>query len=367
MRIKPLLCLMAALLIINNAKSYETGTIIYFYSSTCSECQISSEFLDKLAYNHDIQVKKYNISNKEGIGLFTIYCNEYKINDDERVVPAIFIGETALIGHKEIITLEKDIKRLTDYKTPIYTYDKSKLYSHPSNIKILGLMIAGFVNGLNPCSFAMFLFLISLITVKKDKFLKITTVFIFGKFITFLLLGTLLFGFLSYINLSFFQSIMKIIMLIFIVSLILLNAFDLAAVKKNNYNKIKLQLPKKIRHYNQNLLKKITCFLDDKRVIFVVLFISFCVSLTEFMCTGQIYLISIVSLLQLSDTINLNALVYLVIYNIFLILPLIITTFILYQGKNVLFMAEQLDKNIPLIKLLNIILLFVILLMIILL
>lgn len=330
-------------------------TIIYFYSKTCGDCLQCGKFLDDIEQkNEDIEVTKYNIGTKEGMGLFNIYCDNFNIDDEYRFVPIAFIGKHVLIGYNDITRIENE---LTSYdKTPIYKYEESIFLEDSSHtgIQLLGICVGGFINGLNPCSFAMYLFLFSLFTLKKEKILKIAFAYIMGKFITFLLLGTVLFNLLSYINISIISSIVKICMLVFILLLIVLNMLDYISSKKNLYGRIKLQLPKNIRRFNHTILKKANSFLHSNKFIFIVFLLSIGVSLTEFLCSGQIYLVSLVTLLQFSSEFSLKTLLYLLMYNSSLILPLFLTTIILYKGQNVISLSERVRENISVIKLINI-------------
>lgn len=362
---KPVILLMTFLLNVQPVSNTNIGTIVYFYSSTCGECLQSGEFLDDIDENHeDITVIKFNIGTKEGMGLFNIYCDRYNIDDENRFVPIAFLGKNVLIGYNKITRLENEIDTIPDVKTPIYKYDDSIFLDNHKGISLLGILAGGFINGLNPCSFAMYLFLFSLFTLKKERILKIACAFLLGKFITFLLLGTVLFRLLSYINISLISRVVKTCMLVFIILLIILNLSDYISSKKNAYGKIKLQLPKRIRRFNHALLKKTKGFLDSRKLILIVFLISIGVSLTEFLCTGQIYLVTLITLLRFSAKLNFIILLYLIIYNLSLILPLFLTTVILYKGQDVFSLSERVRKNMSIIKLINAAFLLLILLLI---
>lgn len=82
--------------------------------------------------------------------------------------------------------------------------------------------------------------------------------------------------------------------------------------------------------------------------------------LGEFLCTGQIYLATIIAILHTEEFLSVNALIYFIVYNIALIIPLIIISFIIYKTKGVFETSEMIRVKMPYIKLANSVLLLVI-------
>lgn len=124
------------------------------------------------------------------------------------------------------------------------------------------------------------------------------------------------------------------------------------ALKNDRYNKVKLQLPLKVRKLNHKLMRKVETSLE-KNLIPVVLLVSVLVSLGEFLCTGQIYLMTIVTAIQYIPTAKLSATVLLFIYNIALVLPLIALTVAVYYGKKVFDISEFVRERMYLVKIIN--------------
>jgi len=136
-----------------------------------------------------------------------------------------------------------------------------------------------------------------------------------------------------------------------------LNIKDAFVARKERYGDITLQMPTGLRNFNHNLIKKITAFGHSKLLALISLFFGLAVSLGEFLCTGQLYLLNIVTVIQTEKLLTNKALLYLTIYNIALILPIILITFIIAKGKEALDVSDKVRRRLPIIKLANVALL----------
>lgn len=334
-------------------------TIVYFYSSTCGSCHKLTSYFDNLQDKYDkLEVKKYNITNLKYKNLQQKYNEAYNVTkDDEGIVPVVFIKDKYFTGEQNI---KNNIEKLIENDNEITTLElttnsvnfEKEIYEF-LNFRTLSVFFAGLVNGLNPCSIATLLFFLSLMMVKKINILKIGIAFIIGKFISYLLLGTIFFNILAVLNISWINTLLKVIMLLVVSLLIFLNIQDFFAAKNHKYNKIKVQLPTKIRKFTNNIIKKMTSVKSIKFVTFISFLLGMIVCLGEFLCTGQIYLATIVTVLQTSDTLSLKAMKYLLVYDFAFIIPLIILTLIIYKGKEVFDVSEVVREKLHIIKLIN--------------
>jgi cytochrome c biogenesis protein CcdA len=219
--------------------------------------------------------------------------------------------------------------------------------------KTFAILGAGIVNGLNPCSMSMLLMFMSLLLFKKSTVLKIGISYSLGKFISYMLLGTILFKFLENFSINGFNTIIKILALFIIFTLIVLNINDYFAAVNEKYNKIKLQLPLSFRKFNHGLIRKVSSVTNIKLLICISFGLGIFISLGEFLCTGQIYLTTIVTVIQSGTAFNFKAFTYLLIYNLGFIFPVLILTFVIYKGKEVFDVSESLRERLHIIKLIN--------------
>ena len=339
----------------NKVERSKQKIIAYFYSSTCSACKSVEKLIYDLNEKHsDIKLMTYNLYDVENIKLLEAYGKKYKLKEsDLTVVPAIFIGETALIGDKEILNLLQSKVMDYDFNKATANLEKSggdnSGLEGSSVLKLASIFGAGLMNGINPCSLSMFLFLFSIMVADRKKMLKIGLSFCLGKLIMFFLLGTVLYNTIAALNINLINTLGKVFLLIFVVTFALLNLRDFMEAKKENYDKMVLQLPSKVKKIYHNLMRKTEKYINSKYLVIVMLLLGMILAFGEFLCTGQIYLASILVLLQ-SDNANLISVVYLLAYSFAFVVPLLAITILLYFGKKTFNLSEVLLEKLPFIK-----------------
>lgn len=331
---------------------------VYFYSSTCNTCREIEDFIKEIKkINPNLEVKEYDILKLKNRSLLNKYSEKYSIpQSDFGTVPVIFIHDKYILGSDIKSDFQAEIDRLNPVETIDLDYTADNSYgqdvSRFSSFKFFGIVLAGLLNGINPCSMSMLLFLASLITVKNLSTLKIGFAYIIGKFLTFLLLGTILFNLLSMLNVPIFHTIIKIITGLFVLTLIILNLRDYFFTRHENYGKVKVQLPTKLRKFNHKIIKKIVSISNTRLLIFFTFIIGIIVSFGEFLCTGQVYLATIVTVLQAGTKFNLISFIYFIVYNLFAVIPLMLLVFVIHKGKAVFVLSEFIRQRLHIIKLL---------------
>ena len=346
------------------AESDNKITAVYFYSPTCASCDSISDFLKGFSDRHkNFELKKYDISNLKNKSLMDKYNEAYRVSaEDEGIVPIVFIGDMYFSDEESIRNnLEKEINTPGAKTLELEITDEN----HERDIirfegfKTASIFLAGLVNGINPCSMSMLLFFLSLLTVKKARILKIALLFILGKFLAFVLLGTILFRFLSLFNFSLLSILTKALLAVVLLFLIVMSIKDYFAAKAERYDRIFLQLPVGLRRFNHNIIKKVSDFSKVKVILFISFFLGMILSLGEFLCTGQIYLATIVTIFQTNSELSVQALLYLIIYNVGVILPLMVLSLIIHKGKELFEVSEAIRERLHIIKLINAIIFFV--------
>lgn len=141
-------------------------------------------------------------------------------------------------------------------------------------------------------------------------------------------------------------------MIAFTLCFALLNLLDFFSAKAEHYEKMHLQLPKKLKQWNQKLMRWGEKFASSKWCIVVMAGIGMAVSTGEFLCTGQIYLSSIVVLVQ-KNTAGYLPLLLLFVYSLAFVIPLLILMLVLFFGKKAFGVSEAVLEKIPVIKLIS--------------
>lgn len=152
--------------------------LVYFYSPTCASCRSMSDFLENFSEKHNtIDLRKYDISDLRYKSLLDKYDEAYNVlPEDEGIVPVVFIRDKYYTDEELIKTNLEKVLNTPGVKT-IEINDLQE--THEKDIRRFkgfttpSVLLAGIINGLNPCSLSMLLFFLSLLTVKKRKYLKL--------------------------------------------------------------------------------------------------------------------------------------------------------------------------------------------------
>jgi cytochrome c biogenesis protein CcdA len=109
---------------------------------------------------------------------------------------------------------------------------------------------------------------------------------------------------------------------------------------------IKLQLPTSLK---SRIHKVISGNLSQKSLVVGTAATGFLVTLLEAVCTGQVYLPTIILMTQ-AEGLRLTGWLYLLLYNFLFVLPLLIIMILAYYGLRWEELSRTTQKNLPLLK-----------------
>lgn len=333
--------------------------IVYFYSPTCINCNEVKPYIEELV-NDGIYVVYYDVTNLENVSLFNSYLYVYSGKSKQASTPTIFSGDKYYDNKDKIIENINNNIIQENASNPIKSVDiiDVDFDKYSGFLGLLLILVAGLIDGVNPCAIAMLILFISLIlgvSTKKSTLISVSIAYILGLFLTYFALGAFLLSFLKY--LEPFISSLSLFIYIFIVLLSLFffffNLYDFIVSRKQQYGKVKNQLPKGIQKFNKKLIKAFTNNLENKN-LFLVYLITFSlgviISLTEFLCTGQVYLPTLLIIVHSQDSVSLSGLFKLFLYNIMFVLPLIVIAIFAVKTQSVMGTSEKVRQNLHRIK-----------------
>lgn len=205
--------------------------------------------------------------------------------------------------HSYIDWFNENKESLTD---PESTYEESWGFS-----KMIPLiMVSGFLDGINPCAFGVLLFFIAfLFTIKKTKakIFKMGVVYIIAIYLAYLLIGL---GLMQALLLTGEMHLMAKISAWLIIFLGIINL--------TNYFFPKFPIKLRIPTFTKASLQKWM----HKSTLPAAFILGFLVGLCTFPCSGGVY-VAVITLLATKTT-YAKGLVYLLIYNLVFVAPLII-------------------------------------------
>lgn len=312
-------------------KTFKTN-LIYFYSNTCSHCRRVKPLINDLEkrYEERINFKRYEISESEiDRTLFYKFLDAYGIPTGQGGVPAIFIGEVSIVG-------DEPIKQYLEGKAIECVLNFCKLENNLDDIvgglaevkpvnrsKISIPLVAGaaFVDSINPCAIAVLLFLIAfLLAIKmpKKRLLFIGGIYIFTVMIVYIAAGFGLLKFIGYFNM---HSVANYAAAAFLIIAGLIGIKDFWWYGKW----ISLKIPETIK-------PKVERYLTNATIPSVIM-AAILVAAFELPCTGEVYL-GILSLMSEEASFSASIL-YLILYNIIFVFPLVVILLLSAAGLNV--------------------------------
>lgn len=332
------------------------ATIIYFGSESCSECAILESNPNAFAAleNQGYSVKKYYIEDPTYMRLLRDYQFTYGVSMNEGQVPVVFVGDRYFTGNASILqAIENNtIQSISDSVAPL------DLRSAPaSDFSLVYFMLLGLVDGVNPCAIAMLLMFISLLGFSSNKrvLIQVSFTFILAIFLSYFLFGTVLYQFLSSFRYGkLLSTIVPWIIISVSLVLFILNFYDYLVTRKEQYGKVKNQLPSGIQRFNKKMMKYFTKKMDEGSPMLYVItfFIGLVISVTEFLCTGQAYMTAILHLIHFTEFYG-RGIALLLIYNVIFVMPLIVISLIAIKTQSIVSVSAFFREKLHYIKLFN--------------
>lgn len=348
--------------------AYSQGVhkLIVFSSPTCKEClkakdelipAIEKKFKDK------IQIEYRDITNIENYKFLISLIERHKAKIEIELPVFYFAGRFLNAGQGTRDNLIQLI--ISSSEGPYKTKETLSvdLVKHFASFKPLTIVGAGLADGINPCAFTVIVFFISFLALQgyqRRELIFIGLAFIFSVFLTYILLGIGIFNFLY--RLKGIWIVIKLLNIsVGILSIILgvLSIYDFLKFKKTAKSQdLILQLPNSIKNRIHSLIGIFYRKSKDAKelrphlagLILSAFITGFLVSLLEAVCTGQLYLPTIAFVLKTSH-LKLQALGYLVLYNIMFVAPLLIIFSLALLGVTSEQFSKFLRQRLAVIKL----------------
>ncbi len=214
-------------------------------------------------------------------------------------------------------------------------------------------MGAGLIDGLNPCAFATLIFFISYLTFtgrEGKEVLLSGFAFTLGVFLTYLGVGI---GFLKFLaTLPFLDAISQWIYgatALLCIVLAIGSIYDWWQARRGKADDMRLKLPTKLR---KRINKAIRERAGMQAFIPMTFLTGVVISIIELACTGQVYLPTIVFVLGIPE-LQTQAFLYLLLYNLMFILPLVLVFVMVYYGTTSEELGLFIHRQMATIKLLT--------------
>ena len=201
------------------------------------------------------------------------------------------------------------------------------------------VIVAGLIDGLNPCAIGMMVFLLGYLVVfagKPERVLKTGLLYIATVYLTYFVIGLFFYEglsrFLGAPGFSEAAAAIKVILGVAVIGAGLINLKDFFFPGRG----LSLEIPQNLRPKLQTWVEKSTYPATFILAILVTLF--------ETPCSFPLYA-GTVGILSRCDFSTLQLLVYLGVYNLLFVLPLILILGLIFGGVEIVYLKEWEHRN----------------------
>ncbi len=359
-----------------------TVDLDYFYQRGCPKCDRANVLLKYVAKKYpQLNIKEIDLNTPDGKRLNETLSNRLNLPMEKRLIaPSIFIGSDYL--SPDDITESKVEISIQKYESaipspvrgtsspadgPPPTPDEIKraeesIIARFKSFGVLAILLAGLIEGMNPCALATLVFFISYLTMvgrKRKEIFWVGLGFSGIGFVTHLFLGLGILSFIRHLSfLPLFSQIVYFITFVFALLLGIFSLYDYIQLKKGRPAKMKLQVPDFLKKKIHQIIRIRSDDLEANkgstsiRFLLAAVVIGFIVTLLQSTCTSQVYLPTILFVTNI-PSLRGSAVLYVILYNLVYILPLLAIFGIVYWGVTSEQLSFFLQKRASTIKLLT--------------
>ena len=343
---KSALVCFALIVLASLAATADPVTLIFFHETGCSHCNRTQAFLESIHPDYpDLEIVHYEIHEPESLDLLPRLLAAYGV--EEGSVPILFVGDVSVVGgifygleeepfapsgRSEDLALERAIRLAieTGAPPPLSRISESSARSLAEDLTIPAVILAAAADSVNPCTFAVLVLLLGTLLVaqrkgRKTLVLKAGFAFTIAVFISYFLMGI---GIFSAIQAAGIQRPFIIAVSSLAILLGLWNMKDYFAYGKW----FTIEVPQRWRP----TVKRLTASVVSVPGAF---FIGVADSLFLLPCSSGPY-IAILALLSKTTT-RPEGIVYLLLYNVIFVLPLVAITLAVHFGFTTTARAER--------------------------
>lgn len=366
--IKPLLLTLAFFAVSFGAWAKPVDAVL-FTSPYCPHCRhlkqdgFPQAFKEK--HQDKIRLTEYDLTQDANNVIFSQTLEAYHL--DNAGIPMLIVGETVLQGYPTQIgpgadaAVQKAIDNNEETRVPgLQKEEASSLQTHEtlfSQITLWAIIGAGLADGVNPCAFAVIVFFVSFLAAykyTKKEIVIVGSAYCAAVFLAYVLMGLGAFHVLyamkafRYVTLAVQWGMVGLCGVF-----LLLSIYDFVVYQRTKKSeKMLLQLPTNYKVYIHKVMR---FFLKDKhssmwRLLLAAFIVGFVVSGVEAVCTGQVYLPTIVVILKEVNQHFWRATEFLLLYNLMFILPLVLIFVLTLCGKESATFNDWLKKHLGLTK-----------------
>ena len=330
--------------------------VAYVEKDGCEHCARASVALGAVGTEFpDMQVSTFN--NMKDAAIIEAMGKHLGLDGTRRLIaPSVYVGSDVLVNDeitsgnlRELVSRYADGGAEPFWETLDVSSGTDSIVGRFRRMGPLAVVLAGLIDGINPCAFATIIFFVSYLAISRRErgaLLAVGLAFTAGVFIAYLLVG------LGAMRLLQWASTMRTVGLV-LYGLMAASCFVLAGISVHDYllarrgrlGDMRLNLPEQLR-------ERIHLRIRSSRRAFVgTAFVSgMFISILELACTGQVYLPTISFVVGIPEM-RVSAVLYLLLYNVFFIVPLLVVLLLTAYGVSAKRFQSWFERNAAMTKL----------------
>ncbi len=335
------------------------SVILYFSTMSCDDCARVKALLETLpaktevsgGSQSEIKVYEFNIMEEDNVELLQQLFAVRSVPREKQQVPILFYQDGFLSGANEA---EDGLETaLWNGAMQNFVWESEDDADPFLAGTYLSLFATGLVNGLNPCGASMLMMLLAAIAVSGKSIWKLGCSYLIGKFAAYLAMGLGLYHIFVSIDQEILLTVSRGITWIFAIVFFILAVMyllDFIHARKQEYQKVRMQLPGVLRKWNHGMIEKMSK-VSGRWLFPAVLLLGIIISAGEFFCTGQVYLAAILYLMKMPQTGGIQTTAAFLIYVAAMCIPSVLLVLLIEKTRNVIRASNTALAWMPFIKL----------------
>ncbi|MEA3402424.1 MAG: hypothetical protein U9R79_14395 [Armatimonadota bacterium] len=312
-----------------------------FYKPSCARCEDVRQMLTELQREHpELKVHVYSVDEPENVELMMQFYDRYDVPEERWVgYGAVFLGDRWWTSYPEIhAEVPATVASMLGKPVPPPPEPEARVDGHDRVMEVferfgpVTVAVAGLADGVNPCALAALVFLVSFLTIAgrgQGEILATGLLFAAGVFLAYLGVGLGLFRGLQ--ELSGFSAVSKLLYPAMAAGTLVLTALsfrDYLRARSGQPQQMSLRLPTGLHRISHATIRRL---LGGPAFLALAFAAGAAVSLLELVCTGQIYLPTLV---YVSSTQGLSsrATPLLLLYVTMFTLPVVALSIAVWRG-----------------------------------
>ncbi len=230
---------------------------------------------------------------------------------------------------------------------------EARLPHRLESFTLAAVSTAAVVDSINPCAMATLVFFMSLLSVARISIGRMWLAglaFLAASFVTYVAIG---FGFLGMLQFLHASPVMRLVLDLILAGVMLVFAFlsfrDAIRYRRSGQSgDIALKLPASLQNRIRRVMKT---GLRKRSLVLGGLGVGAVVTVIESVCTGQVYVPTLVLMLKQGESV-LRCAGYLLVYNVIFVLPLVVTLALTCGGLSTPALVEWSRRNVAVSKML---------------